>query len=191
MTLLERVTPSSAIRSDASRTSNSGPRKRRSAAWTAGDFLFGHHPIYSSGQHGLEDGNRGVMPSLDTALRPMIERCGVHVYFAGHDHHQEHVRADGFEQIVQGAGGQSLRRIHIDELGAAAQGRTGFAEVGFALVTVDPESIRITFYRPDDANGYEEIYNWWSTLDAYGGRVLDAPAPPNRYGFTRSSVPGR
>ena len=71
-------------------------------------ILFGHHPIYNSGHHRNDRQERRTRALIET---PLIAACGVHVYFAGHAHHQEHLTAPGFEQIIQGAAGKTKAAI--------------------------------------------------------------------------------
>ena len=95
-------------------------------------ILFGHHGIYSKGKHGnISFGNmqnlirnlnpfreREVIKKMKESLEPIIKKCGVQVFFAGHDHHQEH--SEGyktkykkkilFHQVIQGAAGK-LRKV--------------------------------------------------------------------------------
>jgi|TARA_B100000315_G_scaffold31031_1_gene26254 hypothetical protein len=135
-----------------------------SALCTGGGWklLFAHHPIYSSGPHALEEGGAGIAPEIRAALEPLIQRCGIQIFFAGHDHHQEHIRADGFEQIIQGAGGRGLRGIATD-----LPDRKGFVEHGFALVTIDAESVEVMFYGVDRNGGAKAIYPWDGKLADY------------------------
>ena len=129
-------------------------------------LLFAHHPLYSSGQHGMEEGADGTDPTVQPVLEPLIRRCGVQLVFGGHEHHQEYVRADGFEQFVQGAGGRALRDLSIEGLPDASR-RIGFSEFGFALVTLDANAVEVVFYRPDPAERYRELYRWNETRAAY------------------------
>ena len=105
-------------------------------------ILFGHHPIYSSG-HYRNDGQERLTRALIEI--PLIAACGVHVYFAGHAHHQEHLTAPGFEQIIQGSAGKTngSNRSHED---ARMRQRYFSRTFGFAIATVDPGRLRIDFY---------------------------------------------
>jgi len=107
-------------------------------------ILIGHHPLYSSGWHGNA---RGEYPKMiDPLLEPLLEACGVHFYLSGHDHHQEHLSAPGFEQIVQGAAGK-LRDVNriarrspgVEQLGAASL-------FGFALLEATAERLEVRFF---------------------------------------------
>ena len=74
---------------------------------TGWKILFGHHAVFTSGHHANRN---GVVPRVEQALVPLIETCGVDLLLSGHDHHQEHLIADGFHQIIQGAAGK-LRSV--------------------------------------------------------------------------------
>ncbi len=73
-------------------------------------ILAGHHPIYSTGQHG----NDKETTQLRRVLDPQIKACGVHFFLSGHDHNQEVIEADGFVQVVQGAGSRLRRQSNLD-----------------------------------------------------------------------------
>jgi hypothetical protein len=65
--------------------------------------VFGHHPIYSSGEHG---NNR----DLQKALEPILIKHHVDLYLAGHDHEYERFAPiKGVQHIVSGGGGAYLR----------------------------------------------------------------------------------
>jgi hypothetical protein len=105
-------------------------------------LLFGHHPIYSSGAHADD---RGLIEMRLALLDSLIEACGVHLYFSGHDHHQEHLSAGSFEQIIQGAAasprefGQAPRVEGVQRLVASDR-------LGFALVRVTPQRLELRFF---------------------------------------------
>lgn len=135
---------------------------RSQTGWT---FLFGHHPVYSTGMHGTGNGNRGVIPSIESAIVDELICSGgidIHVYFAGHEHHQEHLEASccsdqagavKFHQVVQGAGGKlrnSKKRVN-----RVATQKTLIVEYGFALVGVSPKRLAVDFY------GYDEQRKSW------------------------------
>lgn len=122
------------------------------AAWT---FAFGHHPLFSNGQHGdAGGGDRTATPLLRDFL--MAGVCGkVDVYFSGHDHDLQWLKAKpgcgGTEFIVSGAGAKT--RELADEHNDAwfAQGGT----LGFVWVEVKGDSFRATFYDGEGAALFE------------------------------------
>lgn len=105
-------------------------------------FAFGHHPVYNSGHHRDDDNERRVRSLLEG---PLLRTCGVHVYFAGHAHHQEHLSAPDFEQIIQGAAAQIDGRHRPSGPGPVRQ-RYASHSLGFAIAVVDPERLRLDFY---------------------------------------------
>jgi hypothetical protein len=119
-------------------------------------LLSGHHPVYTSGKHAARDGSTPGMP--DRLLEPLIERCGVHFYLAGHDHHQEHLTAPGFEQIVQGAAAK-LRGLRVIE-GRPTGVRQLFVDVrfGFGVARATPEMLELRFFGYDDTSPYGELH---------------------------------
>lgn len=103
-------------------------------------MLFGHHPSDASGKHG---GNFEIRDFLS----PVEEDCGIDFYFAGHEHHQEHIKVDGYDVILQGGGGTSIRKVRwlpdLDRQHFAYDGH------GFAIVEATPTQIDVYFYGVD------------------------------------------
>ena len=118
-------------------------------------LLFGHHAIYSSGQHGGADGE---ISSIKRPLLPIIEECGIDLYLSGHDHHQEHLTNAHFDQIVQGAAAR-LRRVR-DKSDDEKQQLFAKSALGFAILDVRPERLEIVFYGFDRDNDstFGELY---------------------------------
>lgn len=87
---------------------------RKQAEWLADrlsksqetwNIVFGHHPVYSSGEHGSS-------PSLIRDLKPILERHRADLYLAGHDHNYERfVSKNGVTCIISGGGGAEIRRF--------------------------------------------------------------------------------
>lgn len=60
--------------------------------------VFGHHPIYSSGQYGSN-------PDFIKTFTPLFQKYGVQLYINGHEHSYERTRAiDGTTYLICGAG---------------------------------------------------------------------------------------
>jgi tartrate-resistant acid phosphatase type 5 len=110
-------------------------------------LLFGHYPTYSNGAEG-NGGQKFVRKQIERVIR----KCQVQVYFAGHDHHQEHLELPRYDEIIQGAGGADLSTVNYGDP------RQKFAakEYGFAWVRVTKERLEVRFY-DSDAN---VIYSW-------------------------------
>ncbi|MCC7443132.1 MAG: metallophosphoesterase [Bdellovibrionales bacterium] len=115
-------------------------------------LMFGHHPLHSSGHHGGD-------PDVRATMEPVIRDCGVAAYFSGHDHHQEHIAAEGYEQFVQGAGAK-LRPVDQGTPGQVFAAST----LGFAVVRATPNSLQVSF---KDEDG-RLIYEW--SAGALAGR---------------------
>ncbi|BAZ27836.1 metallophosphoesterase [Cylindrospermum sp. NIES-4074] len=65
------------------------------AAWK---IVFGHHPIYSSGQYGTNT-------SFVKTFTPLFKKYNVQAYINGHEHDYERTRAiDGTSYLICGAG---------------------------------------------------------------------------------------
>ncbi len=105
-------------------------------------LLFGHHAIYSGGEHGMPN---GILKEQQATIEPLIQACHIQVYFAGHDHDQELIRASGFLQIVQGAGGENTRSVKDTSAGERRSEKRS-VEFGFAIVDLDRQSMRLRFF---------------------------------------------
>lgn len=95
---------------DSNTFSNDAPQKEwlsnalqaSKARWK---FVAGHHPIYSSGEHGFN-------PEMQKALEPILTKYKVTGYLAGHDHDYERFKlVKGVFHVVTGGGGASLREF--------------------------------------------------------------------------------
>ncbi|MDX2088392.1 MAG: metallophosphoesterase family protein [Kofleriaceae bacterium] len=70
-------------------------------------IVYLHHPPYSSGDHGSD------VP-LRKALAPVVEKHGVQLVLAGHDHHYERMKTqNGVDYIVSGGGGRGTRPTSV------------------------------------------------------------------------------
>jgi len=147
-------------------------------------ILFGHHPVYNSGHHRNDDNEQRTRALIE---EPLIRRCGVHFYLSGHAHHQEHLSARGFEQVIQGAAGRS-KGSNRDRKEPHVKQRFFSRTFGFGILRLDASSARLDFYDvlgtrekadavtvPTD----EEIvrsYSWCGTRNDVG-RPDQRPAP--------------
>jgi acid phosphatase len=84
-------------------------------------IVLGHHPIYSSGEH-------GDTPELIDRFLPLLKRHGVHLYFNGHDHDLQHQEAGGIHFFCVGAG-STVRPIASLHDSIFAKSTPGFAAV--------------------------------------------------------------
>ena len=78
-------------------------KKALAASHAPWKIVFGHHPIYSSGEHGSN-------PEMRKTLEPILVQNHVDLYLAGHDHDYERFKPiEGVQHIVSGGGGAYLR----------------------------------------------------------------------------------
>ena len=105
-------------------------------------IVFGHQPVHNSGHHRGDANERRVRALLE---EPLLKRCGVHLYLSGHAHHQEHLTADGYEQVVSGAAGKSKGRNKGPQAAGVVQ-RHFSREFGFAVLELEPATLRLRFY---------------------------------------------
>lgn len=101
-------------------------RTRLAASSSPFDFVYFHHPAYSSG------GGHGSTVEMQWPFRAW----GAEAVFAGHEHSYERILRDGFPYIVCGIGGASLYSFSSPILGSTA---LLDSEYGAMLVEVDEE----------------------------------------------------
>ena len=95
-------------------------------------IVYGHHPIYSHGQH--EDNNL----KIDQLLPVLRDRADV--YLAGHDHDMQHLRPEGrLHFFIAGSGGK-LRPIEPGPRSLFA-----LSANGFAVLELEPAALRVIF----------------------------------------------
>jgi hypothetical protein len=111
---------------------------RSAAAWKV---VYGHHPIYSEGQH--EDNN----VKIEQLLPVLKDRADV--YLAGHDHDMQHLQPEGrLHFFIAGSGGK-LRTIEPGPRSLFAKSANGFA-----VVEADARSLTVTFVETDLTTPY-------------------------------------
>jgi len=108
-----------------------GELRRSTAQWK---IVYGHHPIYSHGQH-------GDTRSLITDLLPIL-RARADAFFAGHEHDLQHLRPeDGLHFFISGGGGAGIRPITPGPRSLFAK-----SSYGFAVLDVAPNSLKVSFF---------------------------------------------
>jgi tartrate-resistant acid phosphatase type 5 len=86
--------------------------------------VYGHHPIYTNGEHGDE---RGYLPALRDRLFPILRDQKVDVYLAGHDHDLESLKPlGGVSFFVSGGGGKEKRPLQTSQCRSWAESSYGF-----------------------------------------------------------------
>lgn len=97
-------------------------------------IVYGHHPIYSGGQHGNN-------PRLIQNLKPILERTGVDLYLAGHDHDQQMLQAQGqLNFVISGAGSKSR------DVRWQSNTRYAATNLGFTRFRLSAEELVVAFY---------------------------------------------
>jgi hypothetical protein len=87
-------------------------------------IVFGHHPLYSSGQHGSN-------PELAEKLAPIFAKHKVPLYLCGHDHgYERSIPLQGTTYFVNGGGGAPLYEFHKSP-------KTAFVSSRFSFMTFD------------------------------------------------------
>jgi hypothetical protein len=117
-----------------------GELKKSTAKWK---FVYGHHPIYSDGEHGDSQ-------ILIQKLLPFL-RNRVDVYIVGHDHILNHIKPEaGVHFFVSGGGGAGVYKVKPGE-------RTLFAQSvnSFSIIEADASSLTVRFIGADSKQLYE------------------------------------
>jgi predicted MPP superfamily phosphohydrolase len=114
--------------------------KKSTAKWK---IVYGHHPIYSDGDH-------GDSIVLTRRLLPLLKNR-VDVYLVGHDHILNHIKPEaGVQFFVSGGGGAGLYRVKPGERSLFAQSVNGFT-----VVEADSASRTVRFIGADSKQLYE------------------------------------
>jgi len=88
-------------------------------------IVYAHHPIYSFGSHGDNDG-------LKEHLLPLLKAAGVDFYLTGHDHDKQIIERDGLTFIITGSGGARIGPVGRGEGTVFAQSTYGFSHFTIA-----------------------------------------------------------
>jgi tartrate-resistant acid phosphatase type 5 len=93
-------------------------------------IVFGHHPIYSGGEH-------GDTPELIEHVLPLLHEYNVQAWFNGHDHDLQHLVDDRMNFFCTGAGSQVRATRQVRQ--------TKFSEArsGFVAATLHPDQLLI------------------------------------------------
>jgi tartrate-resistant acid phosphatase type 5 len=117
-----------------------GELKKSTAKWK---IVYGHHPIYSDGEHG---DSRVLIQKLLPLLKNRVD-----VYLVGHDHILNHIKPEaGVQFFVSGGGGAGVYKVKPGD-------RTLFAQsvYGFAVVEADSGSLTVRYIGADSKQLYE------------------------------------
>ena len=111
-------------------------------------LVFGHHPAWAG--LGVKTG------VVRRSLVPFLRDVGAHAYFCGHAHVQQHISAPGFEQFIQGAGGDIRPDTERNVRGAMS--RFFALEHGFGFAELTPDRMSISYHNADGG----QIHAWRS-----------------------------
>ncbi|MBF8269743.1 MAG: acid phosphatase [Gammaproteobacteria bacterium] len=107
-------------------------------------LIFAHHPLYSSGEH-------GDTVELIQAWTGFFKQYHVNAYFAGHDHHLEHINPeDGTHYFISGGGGALTRHV-----GQGPHSLFSVQSHGFTHVTLDAACMWVRFIDAEGAELYQ------------------------------------
>ena len=93
-------------------------------------IVIGHHPIYSSGEHG------DSQELIDNVL-PLLHEHKIPVYFNGHDHDLQHLMAGEVNLFCSGAGSQ------VRPTGRTEHTKFSVASSGFTTVALQADKLDV------------------------------------------------
>lgn len=97
-------------------------------------IIAGHHQIFSSGKHNF---NR----KMYRKLMPIIKKCRIDLYLAGHDHNLEHLQRHDVNYVISGAAAKLRGR------GDKSKYSKWFkSELGFLILGLREDKYRLRFY---------------------------------------------
>jgi hypothetical protein len=114
-------------------------------------IVVGHHPIFSSGEH-------GDTPELVEELLPLLDRYGVDMYLSGHDHTMQHLqhRGSGVQFLVNGSGSK-LGTLEMEHATRATTSKA--AQVYFGYMAHEITKDRMTTRALDSAGRTQYVFS--------------------------------
>ena len=110
-------------------------------------IVYGHHPVYTNGEHGEPTGS---LPRIRDYLLPLLRKHKVDIYLAGHDHDLEILEPeDGVHFVVSGAGGRHLRGFETDRCQRWGSARNH----GFTVLETDATGLTLSVSFVERAEG--------------------------------------
>ncbi len=93
-------------------------------------IIVGHHPLYTGGWRK----NSPNTQKLKNYLEPILDKYGVDVYLAGHEHHLEHTKPENHKthHIISGAASEARPTAIHPNGGLFAAATQGFATFSFS-----------------------------------------------------------
>lgn len=103
---------------------------KSTATWKV---VFGHHPVFSNGEH-------GDTPAMQKYIRPLLEKYRVDFYLCGHDHDRQFLQpVAGVNYIVSGTAAKSRNTLWANNTIFAA------TDLGFAWFRVSAQEFHTQF----------------------------------------------
>jgi tartrate-resistant acid phosphatase type 5 len=97
-------------------------------------IVVGHHPVFSYGEH-------GQTMELITQWKPMLEKYGVDLYLAGHEHDLQYLYEGGSVHYFVSGAGSETRETNTGKYTKFAKGKTA----GFLLLNFTAGKINAAF----------------------------------------------
>jgi hypothetical protein len=106
-------------------------------------IVYGHHPIYSHGQH-------GDTPKLIRDLLPVL-KDRVDIYICGHEHDLQHLKPEGgVHFFISGGGGARVRPIE-----SGPRSLFSASAYGFSVLEANENELVVRFVTPDQQILYQ------------------------------------
>jgi predicted phosphodiesterase len=110
--------------------------------------VYGHHPVYTGGEHGEA---LGYLAGMRERLLPILKEERVDVYLTGHDHDLEALKPEGgVVFFVSGGGGKDKRPLKTDR--CRAWGRSVY---GFTVLEARKDEMTVRYVGTDGEVLYE------------------------------------
>lgn len=131
-------------------------------------IVVGHHPVRSNGE------GHGDTPELCRWVEPLLERYGVQLYLAGHDHDLEHIKdpKSHVHHVVSGAGSQTR------PLEGKTHALFQHPLPGFVAIEVHRHHLELNFMGTNTAASPKPLYA--AVIDGAKGQSLMNSAITNR-----------
>ncbi|BCM90262.1 3',5'-cyclic adenosine monophosphate phosphodiesterase CpdA [Abditibacteriota bacterium] len=128
-----------------------GALSQSTAKWK---ILVGHHPPYTDGIHASEPD----MELVRGILSPLLDKYGVQLMLAGHDHDLQHIIVPDAKThfTVTGAGGASMRKRYSNNYGPFYKDLTG----GFMNIAVSETELKARYLSSE----LDVLHEWMQTL---------------------------
>lgn len=109
-------------------------------------IVYGHHPVYSYGEH-------GDTSTLIKNMLPILKKYKVDFYIAGHDHDKQVIERDGMVFPISGASSQ-LRKTK-----SGPYTKFALSTLGFAHLILEGDQAILRYMDSSNRVEFQKVYN--------------------------------